>query len=332
MITSHLLSAGPGFGGLGAVTLTPEQYDLVGKPLESLANQEKFLRQSAERLAKDVGTLARAGRALPPTMIDLLRNHNAAVMAHKNAAMVFIEARQNIASSDLPDPGAKPVTIPTFGGFDIAGYKAVNVTVKYGVLNQEQSVPVLNFTSTPTSSGLGQPAVVFERLLGLLIVTAIVVYAYDVISSNSTKRAEFAASVAVANNTTKVSQIDSDIYQRTLNACSAANTDFMFCVDKALEALRTQKEGRPKSPTPISEPLFVFGAVAALGLVSWFAYRGYLRKKGGTRGGRMGRMGPTRPVTPRAYSAKSPRPAQPESPDSAGGDDASSRFSLLELD
>lgn len=309
MIMSHVLSS-----GLGAVTLTPEQQKLVGEPLTTLAEQEKRLRAMAQTLANDIGVLARSDRTLNAAFIGMLQKYNAAVAAQTRAASVFLEARQNVPLSALPDPGAKPIAIPTFdlpatSGLGDAGVKAADVAIKFGVLGKEQSRSILDYTQAP-NAGLGFVGIAAMEarvLLGLIISAVIATYVYNNFSGNALKTQEFETTQRVAKETTKVTELDYRIYRETLDFCEKSGVDRLTCIEKSQETLGLQKQGRPQFPLKnvLENPLFTFGAIGILGLIGWFAYRGYKRKQL-VRGG-ASRRGP-RPAFPTAPMARPVRP------------------------
>ena len=290
--------------GLGAARLTTEQQALLSSGM-AVSQQEATLRAMFTKLAPDVARLAQKGKAPGAGMLNLLHKYNAAVAAHRQVGMIWIAARNNVPKSNLPDPGAKPVAIPSFGNLPYevapAGFgDAAAITVNYGYVGEEMNTPILDFVrtggdgfaGTATQAGLGNPLLLVPATrvffwVFLSAVTGLVLsHIWDTVTGNRAKQQELESLNLQSNNLTKIVAKDFDLYQTAMRACAGKDPDLLdfdqrlVCIDKANEALTLGKSGRlpPGVPTNLS-PLLTVGVLVGLGALSWGIYTSIKRKQ-----------------------------------------------------
>jgi hypothetical protein len=289
--------------GFGAAQLTADQRALLSSGT-AVSQQEAALRAMFTKLAPDVARLARAGKTPGAGMLGLLHKYNAAVAAHRQVGMIWIAARNAVPKSNLPDPGAKPLAVPSFGNLPAVTLSAglgdaAAITVNYGYMGEEQTASILDFVSARgngfagmvTGTGLGNPlAIPVARVVFWVFASAITglvfSYVWDTITGNRAKQQELESLNLQSDNLTKMVSKDFDLYQTAMRACAGKDPDQLdfdqriVCVDKANEALTLGKANRqgPGVPTNLS-PLITVGVLVGLGALSWGIYTSIKRKQ-----------------------------------------------------
>ena len=302
IFTNHVQGSG---AGLGAVQLTADQRALLASAY-GLSEQERRLRNVFKSLAPDVGFLANNGRAVGPGLLKLLHAHNDAVAAHLRAGMIWIEARARVPKSELPDPGVRPVAIPTFGnlpalspGLGDAG-PAAAITVNYGYIGSEQQESIISFVGSGRSAATepgnahdlgGLPLAVIpiaNYLYGFIIISAlvVVVWAWASISGQTLRLAELDSKNRLSADKVKLTEIDERLYNSVRAACEGPDKvqltvrDRLACLDKADETLTLGKTGRDDTGPPFAmSPVITIGIMLGLGALSWGIYTSIKRKQ-----------------------------------------------------
>lgn len=312
--------------GLGDTQLTPDQRALLTAGL-SLSEQETALRAMFGKLAADVATLAKVGKAPSGGLLNMLYKYNAAVAAHYRAVQPWLAARATVPKSKLPDPDAQPVAVPTFVNLPVPSGLGNNVStppiaVKYGIVGQERIVPISDFVRNPVTGFAGPPSIAGLGFLPAVTTVAeatrititlllmfaggyVVIEMFDTFSGNRARQQELASINKQSDNQTKIVTKDFDLYQAALRACAGRDPDQLdfdqrlMCIDKANEALTLGKSGRQSPVVPISlSPIITFAAIAGLGILSWTVYTSIKRKRlAAEHGGRF--APPPRPPMPR---------------------------------
>jgi hypothetical protein len=258
-----------------------------------LTQIEAWLRAGFAKLLPDLTALQAAGKDVPPALLDLMQRHNAAVASFTDAAKIWLYARQQVPRSELPDPDARPVAIPTFelpsGLGRLGGVSASAVRLRVGFLGKEMSVPLSGYSDSAFAGfvqpggQLGGPEVfwVIGILLGLVITGTIV---YGIV--RELKKSEIsAANQAISDQArARAQEVASDniLYTSTRDKCigdSASLSARLRCIEAASEALRAAKEGRPGIRPPVTATTSFWTILSILALAGAAGYVIYRRRQ-----------------------------------------------------
>jgi hypothetical protein len=297
-------------GNLGAAQLTADQQALLSSVV-NLSAQEKFLRTMFTRVSGDIARLAQAKQPVGAGVMQMLQNYNNAVGAHRRAGMVWINARNAVPQSKLPDPGAKPLAIPSFdlppAPAGLGGtVSAATIGVKYGYIGDEKTALISDFVRAggngfagmPYGENFGNPFLVstswrvVATLFAMAITVFLITYAWDDFSGQRAKQQELESLNLQSDNLTKVVAKDFDLYQTALRACAGKDPDLLdfdqrlICIDKSNEALTLGKANRQGPGLPVNlSPMLTIALVGGLGVMSWIIYTSIKRKQRGSTSG-----------------------------------------------
>lgn len=293
-------------GHLGAVTPTTTEEAQVPRltnNVTALSQQETSLRITFAKLLPDLVALQAAGKDIPSELLALLRNYNTAVGTFMEAAKIWLQARAQTPSSDLPDPSAQAISVPTFdlpaassglGSWFGAKVPAATIKIKHGIVGQEISTSLSGYMNSPfagyysgTQLGIGPLAIAIVILLGLAIVGATIILTARALQTSDTAAANQAIT-AQAQNRVKEVESDRDLFVSTRDACIGNSTDQtvrLTCITAAKDVLKASKEGRPASQKPFSSVSVglwtVLGVIGVLGAAGGIGYVIYRRRSGG---------------------------------------------------
>jgi hypothetical protein len=218
------------------------------------------------------------------------------------AARVWLQARNNTPASDLPDPDAQPIAIPTFdlpsSGFGMFGavkIPANTIKIRHGIVGKEISTSLSAYKSSafagyfvPSQLGgqLGAfPVVALFWLLGVAIVSVCVVLVVQALMRDN--------AINIANRTisdqarARVEEVkrDADLFASTRDACIGNTTDQAVrfkCIEAANDALAMAKGGRPEIQRPVTKStvgiLTALGVLVVLGTAGGVGYVIYKRR------------------------------------------------------
>lgn len=306
-----LIASSSSFGRLqlGQVAATSaEQAALPGITNRgfALSAQENQLRSSFAQLIPDLTALQVANANIPSELLDLLRAYNNAVASYMEATKVWLQARAETPKTDLPDPDAQPVAVPTFdiptgglGAFFGAGVPASALKIRYGFVGKEVTSSLSGYSNTGfagyfsgghNGGGFGFPVIPLFWLLGVAFVSvAIVLVVRSLVRSDTA-----IANQAITEQTkSRVEEVKSDtgLFVSTRDACIGNSQDVEVrrqCIAAAVDVLKIAKSGRPGITRPISPVtvsiLTVLGVVAVAGTATGVGY--WLYKRGEHGGGR----------------------------------------------
>lgn len=269
----------------------------------ALAQQENQLRSSFAQLIPDLTALQVANKNIPSELLDLLRAYNNAVASFMEATKVWLQARAETPKTDLPDPDAQPVAVPTFdiptsglGAFFGAGVPASGLKIRYGFVGREITSSLSGYSNTGFAgyfSGAGQlgafPVLALFWLLGVAFVSVAVILVVRALVKSDTAIANQAIT---EQSKSRVEEVKSDtgLFVSTRDACIGNSQDAEVrrqCIAAAVDVLKIAKSGRPGIERPISpvtvSVLTVLGVLAVAGTATGVGYWMYKR---GHEGGR----------------------------------------------
>lgn len=289
-----------GHAQFGQVAATPaEEAALPGITNRgfALSQQENQLRSSFAQLVPDLTALQVANANIPSELLDLLRAYNNAVASFMEATKVWLQARAETPKTDLPDPDAQPVAVPTFdiptsslGAFFGAGIPASALKIRYGFVGKEVTSSLSGYSNTGFAgyfSGNGQlgafPVIPLFWLLGVAFVSVAVILVVRALVKSDTAIANQAITEQAK---TRVEEVKSDtsLFVSTRDACIGNSQDANIrrqCITAAVDVLKVAKAGRPSITRPISPVtvgvLTVLGVLAVAGTATGVGYLIYKR-------------------------------------------------------
>ena len=295
LVTTHLGR----FGQLGQIT--PSAHEDAAVPaltdtVMTLSQQETQLRLTFAKLLPDLVTLQSANQAIPTGLLMMLQRYNTAQGTFMEAARVWLQARASTPASDLPDPGAQAIAIPTFdlpaSGFGAANVPASAIRIKHGIVGREVSTGLGEFVNNGYSGheglGLGPLGIAIVVLIGLAIVGATIILVARSLQTSDTAAANQAITEQSRGRVEEV-RSDRDLFVSTRDSCIGQSDDQavrLQCIQAAAEVLKAAKEGRPTTVRPITPSvvsvLTVVGVFAVLGVAGVAGYAIYKRRQPGS--------------------------------------------------
>jgi len=300
LVASHGTFGRLQLGQLMATPAEEAQVPRLTNTVTSLAQQEVQLRTTFAQLIPDLVALQTAGKDIPAELLTLLQKYNRAQGSFMEATKIWLQARNSTPASDLPDPSAQPIAVPTFdlpsngfGFFGAAKVPASAIRIRHGIVGKEVSTSLAGFANSPFAGyfvgsqlGAGFVAIAVVILLGLAIVGATIVLAAKFLQTSDTAAANQAITEQAKTRVEEVKS-DRDLYVSTRDTCIGNSTDMQVrlqCLEAAKDVLKIAKEGRPSSQKPISPVtvsiLTVLGVVAVLGTATGVGYLIYKRRGG----------------------------------------------------
>jgi len=293
-----LIASSSSFGRLqlGQVTATPAEEAQVPRLTNqglTLAQAETQLRTTFAQLLPDLVTLQTAGQDIPAPLLTLMRNYNAAVGSFMEATKIWLQARAQTPTSDLPDPNAQPIAVPTFdlpapsglGAWFGAGVPASTIKIRYGIVGKEITTSLSGYQNSGFAGYLsaGQlgafPTLALFFLLGLAVIATAVIVVAKILQTSDTAAANQAITEQAKQRVAEV-QSDRDLFVSTRDMCIGTSDDQtvrLQCIAAAKDVLKAAKEGRPTPIKPISPVVIstvaVLSVLAVAGGVGYVIYR-----------------------------------------------------------
>lgn len=300
-----LVTSSGSFGRLqlGQVTATPaEEAALPGVTNRgfTLAQQETQLRSTFAQLLPDLAALQAVNADIPGELLDLLRSYNNAVAVFMEATKIWMQARAQTPRTDLPDPDAQPVAVPTFaipassglGSLFGAKIPASALKIRYGFVGKEVTTSLSGYSNTGFAGYFGNgsqlgafPVMALFWLLGVAIVSIAAVFVVRALVKSDTAIANLALTDQVKARVEEVKS-DTSLFVSTRDSCIGNSQDpdvRRQCVAAAVEVLKIAKSGRPQIARPISpvtvSVLTVLGVLAVVGTATGVGYWLYKRNR-----------------------------------------------------
>jgi hypothetical protein len=292
---------------------TPGLINTVGQ----LSQQETQLRLTFAKLLPDLATLQATSQAVPSALLALLHKYNTAQSTFMGAARVWLAARAVTPASDLPDPNAQAIAIPTFdlpaSGFGAADVPASAIRIRHGIVGREVSTGLGDFVNNGYSGheGLGGPlGIAIVILVGLAIVGATIILTARTLQTSDTAAANQAIAAQSEGRVQEVKS-DRDLFVTTRDACIGNSTDQqvrLTCIQSAADVLKIAKEGRPSVVKPVSPVtvgiLTVLGVLSVVGIAGAAGYAIYKRKQHNDRLPSARTVRHSRPTHRRSHAAE----------------------------